>query len=176
MTGCRKPAYVVFAVDRRASIKDQDLNEQVDLIHTIIRDFSSNHSMVRFALLTFGEGIRAEFGFGDNSSTDAAVLGISGTGLALQNIREVMRNGKRFGVPQIAIVISNGESDFLEETRTEAENVRSEGIILFSVGLGTDVDLESLGVIASKKEFVFEGASHAVFEALESALYTVICN
>lgn len=184
VTGCGKPADVIFVLDESVRVKALDFKKLLELMGRVIRTFSTEPSMVRFGLVTFGHDVHVEFGLLNHSSAKAALesvsflkqlQGNSRMDLALEKVREILRDDKRSGVPQIAIVVTDADSDFAA-LKTEAEAARGEGIILFAVGLGKDVDLKQLEEIASKNEFAFDDPIHEDFVPLEKSLYALICN
>ena len=58
-------------------------------------------------------------------------------------------NGDRPGVPNFAVVITDGRSDNKTATVIEAERLRAGGVVVVVVGVGDDVDLTELSLIAS---------------------------
>lgn len=43
-------------------------------------------------------------------------------------------------VPRIGIVITDGESDYIDKTKVEAAAARQEGITMFAIGVGRNVN------------------------------------
>ena len=61
----------------------------------------------------------------------------------------IRANGDRPGVPNFAIVITDGRSDNKTASVAEAERLRAAGVVVIVVGVGDDVDLTELSLIAS---------------------------
>lgn len=58
-------------------------------------------------------------------------------------------NGDRPGVPNIGIIITDGQSNSPDQTRDQAQQVRNAGITLFSVGIGRGVSIPELNAMAT---------------------------
>ena len=56
---------------------------------------------------------------------------------------------KSSGIPRIAIVVTDGHSNNPDPTITAAEMAHSKGILSYAVGIGNNVDMEELAVIAT---------------------------
>ena len=87
-----------------------------------------------------------------------------------------MADDKRSGVPQIGIVITDGDSDNKKATRVEAEAAHKAGITMFALGIGRKVDDTELGWIASQKDFMFNNLSFDELGTIASILSARICN
>jgi len=71
---------------------------------------------------------------------------------ALRVANDVMftpANGDRPGIPNFLIIITDGQSDNRTETVAQAARLRSAGVFVVAVGVGDDVDLVELRLIAS---------------------------
>ncbi|WAR30003.1 MATN1-like protein [Mya arenaria] len=58
-------------------------------------------------------------------------------------------NGDRPGIPNIAIVVTDGRSTNRPNTLAEAQKLRNSGVQVFAVGVGGGVDTSELNAIAS---------------------------
>lgn len=58
-------------------------------------------------------------------------------------------NGDRPGVPNIGIIITDGNSNRPDDTMAQAQAARSAGITLFSVGVGSGISRTELNAIAT---------------------------
>src|SRR6218665_18006 len=184
-TGCRKPVDVIFLLDASSSIYGPDFRKHLGFVTSVIRDLRIDPSMVRFGLTTFGDQARVEFGLRTYSSAATAMKAVSlvrqlrgntRTDLALRVMRQMMAEDRRSGVSQIGIVLTDGQSDYPGKTRQEAEAAHSEGVVLFAVGFGEDMDMRELRAIASREEFVYLLTSEKEFQVLKGFLPKIICS
>ena len=77
--------------------------------------------------------------------------GGTNTAQALQITREKvldLLNGARYGVLQVVIVITDGKSGDTPATLEQAIFLRNRGVAVFSIGVGTNLDIEELKGIA----------------------------
>lgn len=84
----------------------------------------------------------------------------------------------RKNVTRVGVVITDGKSRFPSITEAEAIAARDDGIWLFAVGVGNDVDVDELKAIASQPsdEFAMQVASFDILNTLGSRLAVSICN
>ena len=178
-------ADVIFVLDASASISGPDFKQQLNFVRTVIRDIHIDPAMVRCGLVTYGDKIRVEFGLRTYSSAESAMKAVSlvrqlrgntRTDLAIQTVRQMMADDKRSGVPQIGIVITDGQSDNQTATRVEAEAAHQAGITMFAVGVGKHVDDKELGSIASQKDYRFNVESFNGLETIRKILTTKACD
>ena len=151
---------------------------------TVIQDLDIDPSKVRCGLVTYADQAHVAFGLRTYSSAETAkeavllvtqLRGKTRTDLALRKMMEMMAKDKRFGVPQIGIVITDGDSDNTTATRVEAEAAHKAGITMFAVGIGMAVNETELSSIASQVEFVFKVESCDGLERLRKVLTTTVC-
>jgi hypothetical protein len=55
--------------------------------------------------------------------------------------------GHRAGVPKVGIVVTDGMSSSRSQTIAAANDARNKGITLFSIGIGSSIDLKELKAI-----------------------------
>ena len=152
---------------------------------TIIQDLHIDPSMVRCGLVTYGDIIQVEFGLRSYSSADEVIKAVSRveqlrgntrTDLAIRKMMEMMADDKRSGVPQIGIVITDGESDNTTATRVEAEAAHKAEITMFAVGIGRKVNDRELASIASQRDFRFHVGSFDGLETIRKMLTAKACD
>lgn len=152
---------------------------------TIIQDLHIDPSMVRCGLVTYSHVLVEEFGLLSYSSADEVIKAVSRveqlrgntrTDLALRHMMEMMADDRRPGVPQIGIVITDGDSDNMTATRLEAEAAHMAGITMFAVGIGRKVEDNELDSIASQEDFRFNVESFDGLETIRKMLTTKACH
>ena len=75
----------------------------------------------------------------------------------------------------MAIVITDGESNYPRETEREAQLCHDENIQVFAVGVGTAVVQKELEAIASSPDLVFKVDSYEALDSLRLILAWKAC-
>ena len=82
------------------------------------------------------------------------------TGSAIQYIRKrgFSREHRRRNVANIAIILTDGQSAQTSKTIAEAKRAHRDGIYIFSIGIGDQIDRHEMKAIASEpaEDFMFE--------------------
>ncbi|XP_023931296.1 matrilin-3-like [Lingula anatina] len=153
---CGQPADIVFVIDGSRSIWPVDFKERmIGFLKSFIKEFNiqDDGSGTRIGAMVFSSDTpyqtKIEFNLKDHFSREALnkaidkiqqTKGQTRTDIALQIVREQMftrENGARIGeVPQIAIVLTDGNSDFEEKTAKQAALTKAKGIKVFAIGIG----------------------------------------
>ena len=84
------------------------------------------------------------------------------------------------GIPRVAIVFTDGQSNYPTLTDQAARSVHAIGIIVYSIGIGNNVDENELNTIASSSSNVFlissfSAGDFAQFAAILLSLRTTAC-
>ena len=126
-----------------ADVIDQ-YNIGADLTRTGIIRFSSSAEI----LITLGQ-------FSTKQTLITEILGIAylgggtSTDLAIDRARDEFRKNGRSTAKHILIVLTDGQSRIPGDTLSQAQLAKSEGIEIFSVGIGSGVNINELNGIAS---------------------------
>lgn len=103
--------------------------------------------LLLFQLNTFSSLVDAV-----NSLTTWVAAGTTNMADALRISNDVMftrANGDRAGIQNFIVIITDGQSDNRTATVAQAQRLRSAGVFVVAVGVGDDVDLVELRLIAS---------------------------
>lgn len=86
-------------------------------------------------------------------------------------------SGSRSGVPKIGIIMTDGKSNSKVETLSAAKDSKSEGILLFSIGIGSSTDSAELRGIANDpdSDFYFTVNDFKALKSIESSLASKAC-
>lgn len=182
---CSKPADIYFVLDASASIWGPDFKKQLAFVNTVIGELQLDPTVVRCGLITYGDYVRLEFGLdtyaGRRKDTDAAVSSVrqlrgdTRTDKALHRMRELMLAEAREGVPRIAIVMTDGLSDYPKLTKHEAQLTHKMGITTIAVGIGHKVDERELQGLASHQDYLFTVDNFDALTAVKTLLSTKAC-
>uniref|UniRef100_A0A8C7WZ77 VWFA domain-containing protein n=1 Tax=Oryzias sinensis TaxID=183150 RepID=A0A8C7WZ77_9TELE len=141
---------IVFLVDSSGSIGSKNFELVKTFLGNVIKPFDIGPKKIQFGLAQYSTETRKEFllkDFADQESVLTKVQQLhylqknTRTGEALDFIRKdyfVEAAGSRVGelVPQIAVLITDGESS--DSVETPAQQLRDHGVLVFCVGVGKD--------------------------------------
>lgn len=134
----------------------------LNFIADLVRQLDIGDEDARVGFVKYGDNADNEFyleTYDDQDDLIDAILDVSYDGGATNTqeaLREMhsdqftTRRGDRTHVPNVAVVITDGESTVdPDNTITEAEEARRKGIVIFSVGIGNDVNPAELRLMSS---------------------------
>ncbi|KAK6188179.1 hypothetical protein SNE40_004415 [Patella caerulea] len=187
-----KPADVVFVIDSSSSIWPEDFTRHVlpfvrDV--TAMFDIGPGPTQSRVGVVTFGTNHYLRFHlntFLDKETVLERIMAIDMTGGqtntagALNYVTDHMftnKRGSRTGVDHIVIVLTDGESNDMDKTKKAAYHAHQSGLQVFSIGVGSGVDVEELGDIASdpKSKFMFEITDFRALQRIKDELAIRTC-
>ena len=159
----------MFLVDSSGSIYRQNWPTVLEFMKNIVRDFNIGLNNVRIGVAIFGNDVQPMFQLNAYSNKNDILNAIdripfldqtTNTPAAIRYMRTTMftpQNGDRSFAPNSAIIITDGvprvPSDVNEARRLtlqEANLARSQGINMFTVGIGPELTTEFLAQIADK--------------------------
>lgn len=141
-------------------------NKLLDFTNSIINFIDVGENKSRIAAVRFSTGARVVFDFDFSfnktvlqSTVSAIEYANAGTrtGFALDKVTDELLNttnvptsGRRSNVPAIVLVITDGNTQEDAATlQTAAQRLRSAGAEVFALGIGSEVNVSELQVIAS---------------------------
>ncbi|KAK2171374.1 hypothetical protein NP493_1068g02025 [Ridgeia piscesae] len=164
-TGCEnKQADVIFIIDASGSIWAPDFAKQLRFVRGIVRHFDVSDRATNFAILSFSDTTQIEYSLDDpqdRSSIAHAIVsviqtqGTTRTDDALATAGHLFARSKRYTALKIAVVLTDGQSDYPHMTRTEAAALHLAGVRVIAIGIGKDVDRNELLDIAQVDSRVF---------------------
>ncbi|CAI8020539.1 von Willebrand factor A domain-containing protein 2 [Geodia barretti] len=159
---CRiKGVDMVFVMDESGSVGASNFEKMKQLAIDITESFEIGPDRTQVAWISFASYARVVFNLTDYSTKDTlhdAIRGITygGGGTAIGRALETLRTegfvGGRnnFDTPEVAIVVTYGQTNAGIDTSTAADNLRRDrNVNVFAVGVGTGVDTAELAIIAS---------------------------
>ena len=162
VSDCGAKVDMVFVVDASTSVTEFNFQVVKDFIIDFLSEAGIDDGSVRVGVITFSDDDYLQFhlnAYGDKMSLLRAIDGIpykqgsTNTADALLTMWSEMftaGNGDRAGVPNVAIVITDGVSNInSRRTIPEAEQARADGIHIYSIGIGL-TDTTELDGIASR--------------------------
>ncbi len=183
---------IVFLLDSSGSIQRNNWQTVLNFVKSIVQNYNIGPNSVRIGIAMFGNDVEPVFHL-DRFTSQSEILSAidripfldqtTNTAAAIRYMRTTMftpQNGDRYNVPNSAIIITDGvplvPSDVTEARRLtlqEANLARSQGINMFTVGIGPELTTEFLAQIADQppSQHVFQVGQ---IRELESILDQVI--
>ncbi|KAJ8314218.1 hypothetical protein KUTeg_008779 [Tegillarca granosa] len=160
---CRIQADIFFLLDNSGSIGKGNFRN----IIKFVKSFPGNElkigpNDIRIGVMSYHTFVHSEFGldeFEDLESFRAGVRRIKYHGGSTRTylaIRQMYRrgfsteNGARSSVAKICFVVTDGYSNHKYKTLLAADTAKKRGVIMFSIGVGHNVNMEELRGIANK--------------------------
>ncbi|KAK7105719.1 hypothetical protein V1264_017063 [Littorina saxatilis] len=180
---CNGELDLAFLMDSSGSIMSSDYKLQLNFVAQVVNALPVGSNKVQIANVVFGTLAKVTFNF--NNYTDKQDIlddirntdkdnGGTNTPTALNLTRtEVFnpKNGARPSARKVAVLLTDGESYDFNLTVKEAEKLRSEGVTVFTIGVGF-INLQELLAVASEPActhvYVLDNYAH-----IDSILYEI---
>ncbi|MCI4374056.1 hypothetical protein PGIGA_G00001650 [Pangasianodon gigas] len=181
-------ADIVFLVDGSQSIGTENFQKIRDFLLTLVNTFDVSPDKVRIGLVQYSDSPHTEFYLNsfetkqkilDYITTLSYQAGGTKTGLGLSFLLKqhfVKEAGSRAedGVPQIAVVITDGQSQ--DNVEPHAQDLKRQGIILYAIGI-KDADMEQLKEIATKphEQHIYGVSDFTALQGISQSFIQVLC-
>ncbi|KAL3875072.1 hypothetical protein ACJMK2_038010 [Sinanodonta woodiana] len=186
-SGCGGQADIVFILDSSSSEGSANFHKMLDFVTNFANQFSVGPNDVQIGLVTFSTYARNEFYLNSYSDkmdlisklqTVAYIGGNTATYMGLQyahNYQFKPQHGARANATHIAIVMTDGQSNDMSRTITEAHGLQQSGVKVISVGIGSDLNQYELGNIASNRNDVHTVGSFDILHTIQADLKETAC-
>jgi len=162
------PLDLVFVIDESGSIGSSRFQLIREFTANIVADVVGSSPQSRVGVILFDNVARIQFDLEDHTSLSTLLRAINpglpyngggtDTAEALRLLLSSAQNGRlriRSGVPNVAIVITDGRSNSRSATASAAASLRTSNLFdVYAVGVD-GADISELRTIASDPEFVF---------------------
>ena len=152
-------------LDASGSIGSNDFVTMKDFVKSVVSNFEIGADKTRIGVIRYATSASIVISLGsinDASQLNNSITNIGYTGggtathLALDLLDTAFINARTSqGVPRIAIVFTDGQSNTPSLTIQAAQAVHSTGIVIYSFGIGSGIDINELNAIASSPSNVF---------------------
>jgi collagen type VI alpha len=184
---------VIFILDSSGSIKIENWKFVLNFVNEAIKRMDVSPRATRVGLVTFGNRAHIIFNLNNFTTSDEMYpivsaarfldenTNTSGGLYAARSIMFTEENGDRPKAPNMAIVITDGESTYdHNKTIPYAQEAKNEGILMISIGVGDKVSKDELEGIASVggdgKPLVFQVGSYDMLIQIQDTLARVACD
>ncbi|KAM8810908.1 collagen alpha-6(VI) chain [Eudromia elegans] len=182
--GCKETeeADIYFLVDGSGSINVSDFKDMKTFMNDTIRMFQVGANMVRFGVVQYAESSRTEFVIGQHNNVKTLseaiwnirqIGGGTQTGNALRSMKNLFKKTARNNVPQILVVITDGESQ--DKVVQSAKELREQNIVIFAIGVKNAVQKE-LEEIAGRRDKVFFVNDYDSLKLIKHDIVQDICS
>jgi uncharacterized protein YegL len=163
ITTCESPrADIVFVLDSSGSIASDNFDNVLEFVNEVVRSFDIGAQKVRIGVIVFSDKATVEFDLTTYDTTleitNAVkkiqyVGGGTNSAAGIEALEKMVSDQGRQndGVPVIGIFMTDGKSNDQSKTSEAARKLHSDmpEVVVFSVGVGSSVDITELDVIAS---------------------------
>ena len=180
---------LVFVLDASTSVTAPNFELMKKFVKDFILEADVDGGKVKVGMVVYSTADHVEFYMNDYASRaeveraiDEIVYrqGNTNTADGIATMRDELfagGNGERPGVPNVAIVVTDGQSN-INRPRTipEAEQARSQNIKIYAVGIGLK-DTSEIDGIASKPvdEYRYQVDDFAELDALRHKVFAALC-
>lgn len=182
-------ADIVFLLDSSGSVGSSNFQKMLQFVKNMVNGFDVGKDSVRIGVASFSNQPVQHFSlntyFNQSQIIDAInklpyYQGSTNTAAALSLLRSSVftaASGDRPTAPNIAIVITDGQSNDPLSTAAQAKALRQSGTILFSIGVGSGVNAKELNNMASDpdKDHVFTVSDFSAFGSIQKELAIKAC-
>lgn len=145
----------------------------------MIKSFKVSQDRIRIAIISFNQFVSVDLYLDQATDEKDAIAQVdkimatktgTNTHRALHAARTMVFQpsvGDRPTAPNIAIVLTDGQSSHEEETRQEAKKLKNHDVTVFSIGVGKWLSDQELQVIASRPTSMFSFRIES-FEGLDT--------
>ncbi|XP_064631744.1 uncharacterized protein LOC135490027 [Lineus longissimus] len=192
MTTCAgsEPLDVVFVLDASGSVTSGNFEKVKAFTADIVSRFDIASTQIRVGVMTYSTSNVLQFNLQDYFDKAKMINAINAivytgggtyTGAALAFMRQTMfsvTNGDRVGVPDVAIVVTDGKSRDPTVTASEAQLAQDAGMTVIALGIGSGIAGNELYTIASDPESdnVFEVSDFDTLDVIADGLTASTCD
>nr|XP_022312052.1 collagen alpha-6(VI) chain-like isoform X1 [Crassostrea virginica] len=183
----QKPADIVFLLDASESEEAEGFAKEIQFVYNFARKFHIGPQNVQFSSVTFSTTVRNDFFLNTyNNRHDVLnaiqkinyMQGGTNTSYGLKFVRENSfqpQHGARTNASKILIVITDGQSADSVSTKHEAQLLHNQGIKVYAVGVGSDVDASELKSISSDGTPILV-TDFSLLHDIQASLETAACH
>lgn len=181
-------ADIVFLVDGSSSIGLENFQEVREFLSSLVENFDVAPDKIRIGLVEYSDTPRTEFSLNTYQNKQDILSYIqnlqykhggtfTGQGLEFmlkQHFVEKAGSRAQQNVPQIAIVITDGDSQ--DEVESQAQELRQRGIKIFTIGI-KDANETLLRQIASEPydQHVYSVSDFAALQGISQSVIQEVC-
>ncbi|XP_062602399.1 collagen alpha-1(XXI) chain-like [Saccostrea cucullata] len=178
-------ADIVFILDSSGSVGSKNFEKTKEFFKAMVDGFQIGSKTVRIGAVPFSTVVHNTFQLTSFYSKSALKSHISdipyesggtNTADAIEYARTTSFGSYgRNDTSKIAVIITDGKSNDKSNTLSEAQLLRNNGVIIFSVGVGGGVDTSELQGMATKTSYVFDVSTFSTLNSIRDKLARTTC-
>ncbi|CAL8248632.1 unnamed protein product [Lota lota] len=187
---CKKTegADIIFLVDGSTSIDNAEFKSMQKFMESIVNETTVGENMTRFGVILYSDKPETNFTLKEYFSKRQVLKAIralrspkgdtyTGKALAytLQYFDEQFGGRRASSVPQILMVITDGDATDHHDLKAQSVALRNKGIVVYSIGVDK-ADKPQLEIMAGEPSKVFFVDNFDVLETLYKNITHVLCN
>ena len=158
----------------------------------VVYGLDMSFGRVRVGVITFGDQAQVQFNLNKYTEKEEVInalrfmpnIGDTNTQAAINRMRNDMfrsYNGDRAGVPNVGLLISDGRSNInRQNTVPEADRAKNDGIAMYVVAVGDNVDMTEVNDIAGTEteppsEYIYRVTSNQQADFIAERLIERLC-
>lgn len=187
MNGTRDCVFDLMVVmDGSGSIDAPDFELQKQFVNELVSSFNVSPNFAHIGVVQFSSHMsgRLEIGLSDDptaiTNTVTNIVQLGGTtdiaeGLTIAN-DEIVTSG-RSGVPKVIVLLTDGQHNEPGDPVAIADDIKAQGTMIFSIGVGSGIDIAELNAIASDpdSEFVYVAQDFQDLQTIVVGLADKVC-
>ncbi|KAJ8319985.1 hypothetical protein KUTeg_001572 [Tegillarca granosa] len=180
---------LVFVLDSSTSVGQGNYNKMLNFLKEFLTNADIDSGSIRVGVVSYSTGVHVEFQMNDYTTQQEVFnaidnipyrYGSTNTADGLRKMHNEMftaKNGDRDGVPNIAIVITDGVSNInSRRTIPEADAAKGKGIHVYVIGIGlTDTREIYAMATAPASENAFTVTGFDELTGLDEQIFSAIC-
>jgi len=175
---------IAFLVDSSTSIGKDNYHEMKTFINEVITHFHISPTGTNVGVVSFSSSAETEIPFTSPQNVDNIKSSVSKISyrsgstrldLGLNKTREEFvsaRGEMRTNMPDVLLAITDGQSDkgYEMKTKQQSKQLKDDGIVIFALGIGSNVHAAELKALTSDESHVFRFASVREMSPKDNAL------
>ncbi|XP_054451751.1 collagen alpha-6(VI) chain [Pteronotus mesoamericanus] len=159
---------IVFVIDSSGSIDNNEYTIMKDFMIDLVKKANVGKNQVRFGAMKYADNPEVLF-YLDNLNTKSEIISVlqhdsvkggdtytaKALGFSDHMFTEARGSRMHQGVPQVLIVITDGESHDSKQLNATAEALRNKGILVLAVGIAGARPVELLAMAGSPDKYFF---------------------
>ena len=178
----------MFVLDTSGSITEDKWATVLEFLEAIVDRIKTTTNDVNIGVITFGNRARMQFTLNEYDNKQDIINNIrelrytdgnTNTSGGIWMMREEgfsEDNGDRPGIKNLGVVFTDGRSTYDQEnTIPYADDAKADGITMFAIGVGPDIDEREIRGIASNDDYVWFPEEFGDLGSIEDALVSEMC-
>ncbi|WAR00542.1 COCA1-like protein [Mya arenaria] len=181
---CNTTAELVFILDSSSSVGDANFEQMREFAQNVTRRLKTEYLSLNVTVVTFSNTARVALKLSETADLNTILAqegnvtyGHGGTNTHLALDLMMAQFNKDVNNPKVAILITDGSSFDQARTEQAAYNAKRDGVVLFVIGIGEDVNQNEIKQISSdpNEKYMFQVTNFAALQAINDQFHARKC-